>query len=40
MAGILGGERFRFLYRQAEGTIDRRQFWLASWPPCRDRVWR
>ena len=33
MAGILGGERFRFLYRQAEGTIDRRQFWLASWPP-------
>jgi uncharacterized membrane protein YhaH (DUF805 family) len=27
------GERFRFLYRQGEGTIDRRQFWLASWPP-------
>ena len=26
-------ERFRFLYRQGEGTIDRRQFWLASWPP-------
>jgi uncharacterized membrane protein YhaH (DUF805 family) len=25
--------RFRFLYRQGEGTIDRRQFWLASWPP-------
>ena len=33
MGAILGGERFRFLYRQAEGTIDRRQFWLASWPP-------
>jgi uncharacterized membrane protein YhaH (DUF805 family) len=33
MAGILGGDRFRFLYRQAEGAIDRRQFWLASWPP-------
>jgi uncharacterized membrane protein YhaH (DUF805 family) len=26
------GERFRFLYRQGEGRIDRRQFWLASWP--------
>jgi uncharacterized membrane protein YhaH (DUF805 family) len=26
-------ERFRFLYRQGEGTIDRRRFWLASWPP-------
>jgi uncharacterized membrane protein YhaH (DUF805 family) len=25
-------ERFRFLYRQGEGAIDRRQFWLASWP--------
>jgi uncharacterized membrane protein YhaH (DUF805 family) len=24
--------RFRFLYRQSEGTIDRREFWLASWP--------
>jgi uncharacterized membrane protein YhaH (DUF805 family) len=30
---IVGSERFRFLYRQGEGTIDRRQFWLASWPP-------
>jgi uncharacterized membrane protein YhaH (DUF805 family) len=33
MGEILRGERFRFLYRQGEGTIDRRQFWLASWPP-------
>jgi uncharacterized membrane protein YhaH (DUF805 family) len=30
---IVNDERFRFLYRQAEGKIDRRQFWLASWPP-------
>jgi uncharacterized membrane protein YhaH (DUF805 family) len=30
---IVDSERFRFLYRQSEGTIDRRQFWLASWPP-------
>jgi uncharacterized membrane protein YhaH (DUF805 family) len=29
----MDSERFRFLYRQGEGTIDRRQFWLASWPP-------
>jgi uncharacterized membrane protein YhaH (DUF805 family) len=27
-------ERFRFLYRQGEGTINRREFWAASWPPC------
>jgi len=26
------GERFRFLYRQSEGTIDRGAFWRASWP--------
>jgi uncharacterized membrane protein YhaH (DUF805 family) len=25
-------ERFRFLYRQGEGAIDRREFWLASSP--------
>ncbi|WP_158812500.1 hypothetical protein [Methylocapsa sp. S129] len=31
--GETRGKRFRFLYRQSEGTIDRRQFWLASWPP-------
>jgi uncharacterized membrane protein YhaH (DUF805 family) len=29
MAGSPHG-RFRFLYRQGEGTIDRRQFWMAS----------
>jgi uncharacterized membrane protein YhaH (DUF805 family) len=33
MGAVTRGERFRFLYRQGEGTIDRRQFWLASWPP-------
>ena len=27
------GERFRFLYRQGEGAIDRRQWRHASWPP-------
>lgn len=27
------GERFRFLYRQGEGAIDRREWRLASWPP-------
>jgi uncharacterized membrane protein YhaH (DUF805 family) len=32
MAPPPGSERFRFLYRQGEGTIDRRQFWLATWP--------
>ena len=28
----MDGARFRFLYRQGEGTIDRREFWRASWP--------
>ena len=27
------GERFRFLYRQGEGAINRREWRLASWPP-------
>ncbi len=27
------GARFRFLYRQGEGTINRRQWRRASWPP-------
>ncbi|MGO8799585.1 MAG: hypothetical protein ACLQE9_09875 [Roseiarcus sp.] len=27
------GERFRFLYRQSEGAIDRREWRLASGPP-------
>jgi uncharacterized membrane protein YhaH (DUF805 family) len=29
----MDSDRFRFLYRQGEGAIDRRQFWMASWPP-------
>ena len=33
MGPILRGERFRFLYRQGEGVIDRREWLLASWPP-------
>ena len=32
MAPPPGSERFRFLYRQGEGSIDRREFWLATWP--------
>ena len=34
MAERLGAERFRFLYRQGEGSIDARQWWAASWPPA------
>jgi uncharacterized membrane protein YhaH (DUF805 family) len=33
MSQALRGERFRFLYRQGEGAIDRREWVLASWPP-------
>ena len=33
MGQTLSGERFRFLYRQGEGAIDRREWLLASWPP-------
>ena len=29
----MGSERFRFLYRQGEGTINRTEFWQASCPP-------
>jgi uncharacterized membrane protein YhaH (DUF805 family) len=29
----MDSERFRFLYRQGEGTINRTEFWQASWPP-------
>jgi uncharacterized membrane protein YhaH (DUF805 family) len=28
------GRRFRFLYRQAEGRIDAREWRRASWPPA------
>ena len=33
MSQTLRGERFRFLYRQGEGAIDRREWRLASLPP-------
>jgi uncharacterized membrane protein YhaH (DUF805 family) len=33
MSQALRGERFRFLYRQGDGAIDRREWLLASWPP-------
>jgi hypothetical protein len=34
MERTLGGDRFRFLYRQSEGRLDRHQWRLASWPPA------
>jgi len=33
MSQSLRGQRFRFLYRQGEGAIDRREWLRASWPP-------
>lgn len=33
MKQAFGGERFRFLYRQGEGIIDRRTWRRAVWPP-------
>jgi uncharacterized membrane protein YhaH (DUF805 family) len=32
MPGVLSRENFRFLYRQDQGRIDRRAFWIASLP--------
>jgi uncharacterized membrane protein YhaH (DUF805 family) len=33
MDSLSRGERFRFLYRQGEGAIDRREWRRSVWPP-------